>query len=66
MARKARDTMTPGEIADAARIARAEMRLLGRQREHWRRMVKHYRGELDRDDARRQIRGRFPRLVWSR
>ena len=66
LARKARETMTPGQIAEAARVARAEMRLMEKHRAHYRAMVEHYRGELDHDEARRQIRGRFPRLVWSR
>ena len=66
LAAEARANMTPGQIAEAARVARAEMRLMEKHRAHYRAMVEHYRGELDHDEWRRQIKGRFPRLVWSR
>ena len=43
LARKARESMTPAEIAHAARIARANMRLTAKLKEAWRRQC--------RDDA---------------
>jgi hypothetical protein len=48
LAREARANMTPGEIAHAAKVARANMRLCAKAKEHWRRQC---REELD--DGRR-------------
>jgi hypothetical protein len=48
MARAWRAIATPGEIAHAAKVARANMRLCAKAKEHWRRQC---REELD--DGRR-------------
>jgi hypothetical protein len=44
LAREARANMTPGEIAHAAKVARANMRLCAKAKEAWRRQC---REELD-------------------
>jgi hypothetical protein len=47
LAREARANMTPGEIAHAAKVARANMRLCAKAKEAWRRQC---REELDTGD----------------
>ena len=44
LAMHAREHMTPAEITYAAKTARANMRLVNRQRELFRRQVAEYRG----------------------
>jgi hypothetical protein len=60
LGREARANMTPGEVAHAARIARANMRLAAQLKDAWRRQC---REELD--DGRDVLPARFARNAGS-
>jgi len=63
IAMEAREVMTPGEIAHARKVARANMLLVAKQREAWRRQCREELADTGRVYPALQT---FARLVATR